>query len=268
MDTSMAIGSVLANASNTFSGKLLTLLLGTSDIHSHTRLWPILTYFKGRRMETLKILEIGCGTGSVLIEICSIGRNFTATGVDNNRSSVEQANRRLRRMAIDHGIKFLSGDALEWDNDETYDVIILADVLEHLSDTSHVMDMAYRRLRPNGTLLVSVPTPMYSRVFGQEFHELVGHVKDGYTKEKLLKECSTFRVVNYSYNTGPLFWLPCALSYRLIRRLNHVKLRGILNYCLVPFASLDLWQPEKWSCSLFLQFVPRDGQKASASAAS
>ena len=263
----MAIGSVLAKASNTFAGKLLSLLFGTSDVHSHTRLWPILTYFKSRRTETLEILEIGCGTGGVLIEICSIGQMFSATGVDINRGSIEQANRRLTRVALDRDIKFLSGDALEWDNGETYDVIVLADVLEHLCDTKHVLDMVYRRLRPHGTLLVSVPTPMYSRVFGREFHELVGHVKDGYTKEKLLSECSTFLVVNYSYNTGPLFWLPCALSYRLIRRVKYLSIEGILDYCLVPFASLDLWHPEKWSCSLFVEFTPRERRQLSVSAA-
>lgn len=86
----MAIGSILANANNSRLGALLTSALGTPDLHSHTRLWPVLNYFRRRSTEQLKILEIGCGTGGALIEICSMGPAFSATGVDIDLASMRE----------------------------------------------------------------------------------------------------------------------------------------------------------------------------------
>jgi SAM-dependent methyltransferase len=255
MEENMAIGSFLAKESNTKIGKQLVSCLGTPDIHSHTRLQPVLNYFDRRKTERLKILEIGCGTGWVLLEICSIGPAFSATGIDIDQGSIKVANRRVELLTPQRDIKFLVGDALVWDSEDTYDVVILIDVLEHLRDTKHILETVSHRLKHNGTLLISVPTPMYPRVFGQEFHELVGHVKDGYTKETLSSECSGFHCVEYSYNTGPCFWIPCALSYRFIRHIRNYKIQSILNFLLVPFAMFDLWHPPKWSCSLFAEFV-------------
>lgn len=250
----MAIGSILSKANNSKLGAILTSVLGSPDLHCHTRLRPVLNYFKKRNTERLKILEIGCGTGGVLIEISSIGPAFSATGFDIDQKAIGLANRHLELLSSGRDVKFIIGDALAWDTEDTFDVILLIDILEHLYDTTHVMETVSRRLKPGGTLLVSVPTPIYSRIFGQQFHEWVGHVRNGYTRKELLKECSQFVCIRYSYNTGPLFWIPCALSYRIIRHIKNYRAQTFLNYLLVPFAKLDLWHPANYSCSLFAEF--------------
>jgi 2-polyprenyl-3-methyl-5-hydroxy-6-metoxy-1,4-benzoquinol methylase len=165
----MPIGSTLSKTSNSRVAALLKSALGSPEIHNHTRLRPVLKYFRKRSAEQLKILEIGCGTGDLLIEICSIGSDFSATGVDIDPASIMLATRHLELISPARGIKFVVGDALEWDNEEVYDVVILIDVLEHLHETDHVLETVRRRLKPGGTFLVSVPTPMSPVSSGESF---------------------------------------------------------------------------------------------------
>jgi 2-polyprenyl-3-methyl-5-hydroxy-6-metoxy-1,4-benzoquinol methylase len=95
------------------------------------------------------ILEIGCGEGNTLVELKKQGKAKFVAGIDivdlNQSSKLD---------------KFILAD-VENDNidlpEEYFDIIICADVLEHLKDPWNVLRKIKKFLKPNRILLASIP---------------------------------------------------------------------------------------------------------------
>jgi 2-polyprenyl-3-methyl-5-hydroxy-6-metoxy-1,4-benzoquinol methylase len=94
-----------------------------------------------------------------------------------------------------------------------YDQILLIDVLEHIENDLQVLENIKKLFHANSKLIISVPNINYKTVFSQEFHHMVGHLRDGYSilgLTKILKS-SGFSILfskNYSLNTKNFyeFW--------------------------------------------------------------
>jgi 2-polyprenyl-3-methyl-5-hydroxy-6-metoxy-1,4-benzoquinol methylase len=101
----------------------------------------------------LKILDIGCGNGRAVTRFLG-RRGDTIVGIDMHSPSVEYASASFKRP----GLRFMCMDAESLSSDgERFDVVILADVLEHLDSPSVVLDVAGRLLEPGGVLIATVP---------------------------------------------------------------------------------------------------------------
>ncbi|BCA54209.1 glycosyl transferase [Nitrospira sp. KM1] len=83
--------------------------------------------------EGLRVLEIGSGLGDLLAAV----KPARGLGIDLSESMVKEASRRYTQL------EFRVGDAERLDIDETFDVIILSDVVGHLLDIQE----ALRRLK-------------------------------------------------------------------------------------------------------------------------
>jgi 2-polyprenyl-3-methyl-5-hydroxy-6-metoxy-1,4-benzoquinol methylase len=107
----------------------------------------------GQAPEGARILDVGCGSGllgSVLRE-----RGNEVWGIDSASEVSGKASARLDRFAV--------ADLTDLDAvrsvlaDETFDVVMFADVLEHLYDPIGVLRSYTEFLRPDGAVLISVP---------------------------------------------------------------------------------------------------------------
>ena len=98
----------------------------------------------------LRILDIGCSTGGLLVELQR--RGYTRlTGID---PSVECVRIAHDRYELD--VRCGTIESLEaWG--EQYDCIILSGVLEHIRDVQHALAVLRSRLTPQGALFVEVP---------------------------------------------------------------------------------------------------------------
>jgi 2-polyprenyl-3-methyl-5-hydroxy-6-metoxy-1,4-benzoquinol methylase len=92
-----------------------------------------------------KILDIGAGTGDFLLE--AKNKNWETVGVEPN----EKAN----SIAINKGVLF--ADTIEKLESNSFDVITLWHVLEHVPDVAHQVAELKRLLKPSGTLIIAVP---------------------------------------------------------------------------------------------------------------
>ncbi|KIN62176.1 putative methyltransferase [Sulfitobacter noctilucicola] len=96
------------------------------------------------------ILEIGCGAGSLLCDLSEQG--FTSLGVDQSPSALALA-RTLAAENENIEIAATTADA----EAESFDYLTAFEVLEHIEDDHAALADWSRYLRPEGTLVFSVP---------------------------------------------------------------------------------------------------------------
>lgn len=96
------------------------------------------------------ILEVGAASGATLKWLKSIFPNAVTTGVE--------LNEQMRSTLSENVDKAIIGNIDEsMDRLETYDLILLLDVLEHLDDSAGVLRRLCEKLNDNGVVIVSLP---------------------------------------------------------------------------------------------------------------
>lgn len=102
-----------------------------------------------------RILDIGCGTGS-MITIPLIAEGYDVIGYDLDQKSIDYGKKLLLSYNFDER-KLMCKNI----NTITFqpDVILLSEVLEHLSDNylGELLPVVYSILKPGGIMLVTVP---------------------------------------------------------------------------------------------------------------
>lgn len=97
-----------------------------------------------------RVLDIGCGTGSISGMIRGL-RRADVLGIEPHPERAKKAE--------EEGIKVVNGvysDEIP-KNHGTFDVVLFADVLEHLADPIHVLEQVKSALAPGGRVLASIP---------------------------------------------------------------------------------------------------------------
>lgn len=92
-----------------------------------------------------RILDIGAGTGDFLLE-CK-NQNWDILGIEPNDKA--------KGIALGKGIKF--GYTIEKLESNSFDVITMWHVLEHVPDVEHQVAELKRLLKPSGTIIIAVP---------------------------------------------------------------------------------------------------------------
>ena len=100
-------------------------------------------------------LDVGCGTGAATIALARAYPSARFTGVDRNKESIDEAQARARREHLEQRVEFTTLPVAELP--ETYDFIMLCDVLHGLADPVTTMSEIKRRLRADGTLMIMEP---------------------------------------------------------------------------------------------------------------
>ena len=154
--------------------------------------------------EQRRILEVGCSTGS---NLPMLQRHGSVQAMEMHEPAAALCRDRHPDIRVyDGGIP----DPLR----DTFDVICLFDVLEHIEDDAGALEWIDDHLRPGGTVLITVPA---YRFLWSRHDELAHHFRR-YTRpelEKLLGE--RFDLAYCSYFNTHLF--PVIAGIRLLQRL-------------------------------------------------
>jgi len=167
-----------------------------------------------------RILDAGCGSGRNMVELA---RHGSVTGVELSDASVELARER------DSG-EVLEGSVMDMPiDDDTFDLVVSLDVIEHLDDDVGALRELRRVTRPGGALLVTVPA--YQWLWSG--HDEINHHRRRYDRATLLAAADdagwSCELVTH-FNS---LLLPVAILLRALERIGPVSSNS----------SLDLWVP-------------------------
>jgi 2-polyprenyl-3-methyl-5-hydroxy-6-metoxy-1,4-benzoquinol methylase len=144
---------------------------------------------KGKR-----ILDVGCGTGTMLGYLARYGE---AQGMDADEEAIRFCNERGVT-----NVQLVPAGEMPFE-DNTFDVVTMLDVLEHIDDDRGTLGDLYRVLKPGGSLLISVPA--YKFLWGAQ-DEISNHKRRYVAAQlKARMEEAGFRVRKLSYFNTLLF---------------------------------------------------------------
>lgn len=175
------------------------------SVYDRQRARVIMGYLNPKKNE--RVLDAGCGIGYYSFELAT---KFACKvdGVDIDAEDIELAKQIIKKTHVPN-MEFSVCDISELKfGDETFDKVILSEVLEHITDDIGVLNELYRVLKPKGYLILSTPyvdtmvdyTEQKSKIY-KELDIEGGHVRNGYSFEKLSKILRDvgFNVEEYTY---------------------------------------------------------------------
>jgi SAM-dependent methyltransferase len=166
------------------------------------------------------ILDAGCGSGRNMVELAHHG---SVTGIELSDTSVELARER------DVG-EVLAGSVMDMPfDDESFDLAVSLDVIEHLEDDVGALLELRRVTKQGGALLVTVPA--YQWLWSG--HDEINHHHRRYNRRTLLAaaEKAGWHLESSAHFNSLL--LPVAILLRALERFKPSTTKS----------SLDLWVP-------------------------
>lgn len=104
--------------------------------------------------ENTRVLDVSCGEGDVMAALAERGYAVEGTHYRADDYILRNPNEYLRRATIHDGIDL--GKPLPF-ADQSYDVVLATEVIEHLADHPAFLRETARILKPGGALVLSTP---------------------------------------------------------------------------------------------------------------
>jgi len=154
------------------------------------------------------LLDAGCNDGVYMIPYCKMGG--AALGIDIASSLLKRA-RNLSRGVL--SASYLRADICSWSARPVFDLVLMADVLEHVNQPDLALINARNSLKPNGHILISTPTPLMEVQKGNSLTSRLFPVDSHYLHNLLSRKRGEAQVLDTS-RTVLHSYLSHAWSYR------------------------------------------------------
>lgn len=179
---------------------------------NHFWFWAKILFLKvvfshNRVPKKAHIVDVGCGCGNVLSKLQSWGYK-NAAGIDVSTTALEFC----REMGLKN--VFLSQENKLPFKNESIDVAVCLDVLEHIKNDSGYLGELWRILKPNGRIIMMVPA---HRFLWSYHDEHLGHYRR-YSKAAIRERflAAGFPALRISYIHALCFFL--LIPFRILRR--------------------------------------------------
>jgi len=172
-----------------------------------------------------RVLDLGCGGGRHAFECYRRGANVVA--LDQNGEEIAEVRKWFAAMEqageapAGASAVAMEGDALNLPfDDDTFDKIIISEVMEHIPDDKGVLAEMVRVLKPGGLLAVTVPRYLPEKIcwaLSDEYHEVEGgHIRI-YRGDELVGKVREAGLTPYGTHHAhalhsPYWWIKCAVG--------------------------------------------------------
>lgn len=124
-------------------------------VHAKHRLMQYHDFFVDRVKPDERVLDIGCGYGAVAYSVASRAHAMV-TGMDLNADNIAKAGRLFQHP----NLTFMQGDVLKDLPENSVDVVMLSNILEHIERRVEFLQGVHQRLAPRRWL---IRVPMFNR---------------------------------------------------------------------------------------------------------
>ncbi|GAB4321084.1 MAG: class I SAM-dependent methyltransferase [Bacteroidales bacterium] len=226
--------------------RLLDLLLLRSwHIHRAVHL------FARHKKSPFHVLDAGAGFGQYTYWLARKYPHCEILAVDVKKDQVEDCSRFFRKIGMNN-VEFREADLTAFTSEQTFDLVLSVDVMEHILEDVTVFQNLYRVMNPDGLLLISTPSDQGGsdvHDHGSEESFIDEHVRDGYgikeIRDKLMQAGFSRVEADYSYG-----W-PGKISWKLSMKYPIMLLNASrLFYLILPFWYL-VFYPVCWILNSF-----------------
>ncbi len=102
------------------------------------------------------LLEVGCGTGLLQLQLAKAFPSARCTGVDIDPTGLAAAREAVRRAGLDDRVRILEGDVAIAVPEASFDVVVMVEVLHEIAPQIRpsVVQACARALRPGGWIVI------------------------------------------------------------------------------------------------------------------
>lgn len=204
-------------------------------------------FLEGQAQKPIRTLDIGCGNAFFSYQASL--RNSYCLGITIHEWESARCNDMREYLSIPTSqleFRATSIQKLSQDTDlqESFDQVIMLDVLEHIRDDRGTLQKIYHLLNDNGFVFIAVPSRDFEYSAEQPHVTRVEdgwHVRHGYTFEQLeqLLESQGFEPIDRrSYGTKAIFvikWLQDKLNNNLLLMFLFFPIFKIISWILFPW---------------------------------
>lgn len=107
---------------------------------------------KSNALEGLRLIDIGCGGGLVAEPMAKQGAKVTA--IDPSENNIRAAELHAKRQTVDIDYRCCLAEDIV-DNNETFDVVLVLEVVEHVPSVPDFVELVSKLVAPNGFMILS-----------------------------------------------------------------------------------------------------------------
>ena len=166
------------------------------------------------------MLDVGCGEGRHIFGIMQDYPQMKCIGLDMDNASLQKAEEGYEyfKSISDAGVEFLKGSAYSLPfPDQSIDLIVCSEVLEHLHEYNDAVREIYRVLKPGGKFYASVPASWPEKIcwaLSKDYQNQPGGHLRIFTQSGLVSEIkdSGFKFLSsdkFHSIHSPYWWLRC-----------------------------------------------------------
>lgn len=115
-------------------------------------------YILKLKKPNFSLLEVGCGSGNVLMALAHQLPNCDFVGIDFVKECIDSANQTLKAGDLKN-VKFINGNVTEFNSAIKFKFVLMNDISEHLSDEELqiVLEKIYYLLEDGGVIIIHTP---------------------------------------------------------------------------------------------------------------